>query len=331
MTRTRIAPALGLSAAWLLPLALSGCHESVVSPPGDPSITLSAMWPNDDGRWWRYRVVERSWDDNAWTTYPSPGAVPPAPTMSEVAALLDNPPAAVPTRVDSSRYELRFSGTITTLSGVTRQNLLETWILPNGPAGARSGQAAFLSQLAKARPDLRARIRARFASLAPVEDTLHFIYASDLLHGYAWEKTPQWIGTYGDLDTLLAWKYLTSRLSPGSEFTHQLVPALTSDVWLHGRILEPRTVRTAAGTFTNAVVCAYLIDFGVTTVTDDSGNPTGYTRQFSFGYVAYVPYVGPVACYERRMLAVGGISLGWGDVTLDLTARSLPPVALGWD
>jgi hypothetical protein len=248
--------------------------------------------------------------------------VPPAPSMTEVAALLDTLPIGGVYRSHTASFGLRFNGLITTQSGVTRQNLVETLIsTAAGPARSPvGGPAAFLAQLYRARPDLRPLLRARLSSVSQLADTTH-TYASNLLHGYAWEKTARWIGTYGDVDTLLAWKFLTSALAPGSEFTHPLVPSLATDVWLHGRILDRQRVRTPAGTFENAVVCAYLIDFGMAELTDESGNFMGYTRMFNYGSVAYVNTVGPVACYERRMVTAGGISLGAGDVTLRLTGQ----------
>jgi len=330
MNRTRTVAAFAATALGLLALVVAGCHESVVAP--RPHVmTLASLWPSQDGRSWSYQVLDRTFaGGGAFTTYTSAGAVPPAPSMTEVAALLDTLPAGDVYHADSAAFGLRFAGTITTLSGVTRQNLVETLVsgtTPLAPRNAAGGADAFLAQLYRARPDLRVLLRARLSSATGVADTVH-TYASTLLHGYAWEKTTQWIGTYGDVDTLLAWKYLTAHLSPGSEFDHQLVPSLAGDVWLHGRILDRRSVRTPAGTFANAVVCAYLIDFGITGITGEQPIVTAYTRLFNYGYVAYVDNVGPVACYERRMVSVGGISHGDGDVTLGLTAQGTPLLAL---
>ena len=83
------------------------------------------------------------------------------------------------------------------------------------------------------------------------------------------------------------------------------------------RIFVP--VRTPAGNFECAVVCAYLIDFGISEATDIVGNPLGCVRYYNYGSVACVDRLGPVACYERRFLTVGGSSIGTGDVTLRLT------------
>lgn len=311
-------------------LGAPGCfdrHNPVT--PRDPDTTLQTVWPNEDGRSWSYQVVDRTLaEDGGSTTYPSPEAVPPAPSMTQVAALLNTLPFGTVVHSDTASFGLRFHGWITTQSGVIRQNLVETLIPLPAQGAARTpagGQAAFLAQLYRARPDLRPILRARFSSVALTTDTMH-TYASIFLHGYAWEKTTAWIGTYGDVDTLLAWKFLASRISPGSEFVHQLVPSLATDVWLHGRILGRQTVRTHAGTFERAVVCAYLIDFGLSEKVDDAGNPLGYARNYSYGSVAYVDGVGPVACYERPLVWAGGPSFGGRDVTLLLTgyAPDLP-------
>ncbi|MBI5711127.1 MAG: hypothetical protein HZC42_12630 [Candidatus Eisenbacteria bacterium] len=246
--------------------------------------------------------------------------------MTDIAAALGDPSFIAVSGYDSASYELRFMGMITTESGARKQNLYETLVRPGQPiavATSRPGEAAFLTQLWRARPDLRPRLAARVPPAGMLADTSH-TYASTFLHGYAWEKTARWIGTYGDLDTLLAWKYLGADLWPGSQFTHQLVPALASDIFLYGRILPPRSVRTPAGTFRSATVCAYLVDFGVSALTDSSGNLVGYTRYYSYARVWYVDGTGPVACYERSLLTVGGDPTGYGDITLGLT--SLPPV-----
>ena len=311
LSRAAFACALGL-------LAVPGCfgsHDPVA--PQHPGTTLRTLWPNEDGRSWTYQVVDRAFTGGGGsTTYPTAAAVPPAPSMIQVAALLDHPPAETVSHSDTASFGLRFSGSVTTQSGVIAQNLAETLVSPAASGAARGpvgGQAAFLAQLYRARPDLRRLLRARFSSIGLPDDTSH-VYASIFLHGYAWEKTTQWIGTYGDVDTLLAWKFLTSRLSPGSEFTFQLVPSLASDVFLHGRILGRQTVHTPAGTFVDAVVCAYLVDYGLSVGVDDTGNPIGYWRDYNYGSVTYVDGIGPVACYERRLW-------GLGDVTLRLTAQ----------
>ncbi len=321
------------SAALVLLLLLTpaaGCRRSNPAAPGPSGSALQTLWPNEDGRSWTYRSVERGWGDTGGRVYQTLDSVPPAPSLTEIAAILGTQPIGTVTRSDSATYRLQFAGTITTQSGVTKQYLRETLIRPSQPAApsrVRSGEAAFFAQLWRARPDLRPRNAARVPFARMLADTSDW-YASIFLHGYAWEKTAQWIGTYGDVDTLLAWKYLTANLWPGSEFTHQLVPALASDVWLRGRILGTRPVQTPAGTFPNALLCLYLVDYGIVQLTDPAGNPAGFTRSYGYGAVWYVDGIGPVACYERKMLTVGGGSVGYGDITLGLTSFS--PALVAW-
>lgn len=124
------------------------------------------------------------------------------------------------------------------------------------------------------------------------------------------------------MDTALAWKYLAKDLTPGSEFLHRLVPSLAADVFLRGRILPRQTVQTLAGTFTDAVVCLYSVDYGISTATDDAGDATGYFRYYSYGSVTYADSVGPVGSYERRLVGLGNPSLGSEDRSLVLSSRS---------
>ena len=141
------------------------------------------------------------------------------------------------------------------------------------------------------------------------------------VHGGVWEKTEDWIGTYGDLDELLAWKFLTSDLSPGTEFSHQLIPSIASNVFLHCRIERIFDARTDVGVLRNALECYYLIDYGVTVLRDFELHVLGYTRAFGYGVVVYAPRVGPVYCHERTM-ADAADPIGYSDLEIDLTGSS---------
>jgi hypothetical protein len=160
------------------------------------------------------------------------------------------------------------------------------------------------------RPDLRAALLAKgligpegddrtaqgrcpAAPLDEIEAVLFY------LHGYAWEKTADYIGGYGDLNTLLSWKFLDRDLSPGHEFSLQLVPDLAADVYLRARILPRRSVVTEVGRFTNCVECAYLIDYGVSEAVDEQGVSLGFFRNWDFASIIYAPDVGPVMSYQR--------------------------------
>jgi hypothetical protein len=182
--------------------------------------------------------------------------------------------------------------------------------------------AGFLRELVRARPDLARRVARLAGPALATADTIIYQHPTLFLFGYAWKRTSGWIGSYGDVDTNLAWKYLTSNLAPGSEFTHRLVPSLASDVFLHGRILSGQTVHTPAGTFVNAVVCLYSVDYGIGVTTDAHGNLVGYSRFYSYGSVTYADSVGPVGSYERLMVGLGNPSLGLADRSLALSSST---------
>jgi hypothetical protein len=149
------------------------------------------------------------------------------------------------------------------------------------------------------------------------------------LFGYIWELTDDHIGTYGDLDLELAWKFLESNIDPGHEFTHQLVPALTDDVFLLVRMLPRATVMTPNGTFGKCVRGLYVVDYGVLAMLDGPEHVMGYYRPFDYGVISYAGGYGPVAEYERQLGSVGSADLGHLDVRLDLTERSSSAISRG--
>lgn len=55
----------------------------------------------------------------------------------------------------------------------------------------------------------------------------------------------------------------------------------------------------SAGTYPDCVRVDYVIDFGMSTCTDASGNFTGTSRAETRGYVHYAPNVGPVDSFEQ--------------------------------
>ena len=280
---------------------------------------LSNIWPNDDGRYWHYRIQERAWGDPFNPrTYATAAEVPQAPRLIEVAALLRSHPIGANPVLSTAGYRMQFNGIKTTLSGAVGQNL-ETTIIEEvgiGPAStriaaARAATAAippgFIRALSVARPDLTKKIAAKWGPLIRTASTgaVASVDPPDFLFGYAWEKTSEYIGSYGDLNTQLAWKYLVADLKPGSSFVMQLVPDLANDVFLYARVLPGKSSTTEFGTFRNVVRVLYLIDFGVVSLTDVDGNLLGYYRVYSYGTVDYVPGIGPVASYERDLVQAG--------------------------
>jgi hypothetical protein len=327
---------LGTAALGALLVVLGlGCDRKKPTRPTPESASLQTLWPNDDGRTWNYRISARWWADPGPRHYQSRDSVPPVPPLSLLAAQLGTQPIGSSPSTDTATFQLKFEGLMTTRSGVTAQRLKETVVRPmpfttwGSAAGIglpRSIVAAmpdgFLRHLVRARPDL-ARKLARFDRRAlATADTIIRDPATLFLFGYAWKRTSEWIGSYGDVDTLLAWKYLTKNLTPGSEFLHRLVPSLAPDVFLRGRILERQTVQTLAGTFTDAVVCLYSVDYGISPAINGADDTTGYSRYYSYGTVAYADSVGPVASYERRLVGLGNPSLGSEDRNLVLSSRT---------
>jgi len=95
------------------------------------------------------------------------------------------------------------------------------------------------------------------------------------------------------------WTYMTDDLRPGATFTHQLVPELADNVFLHGTVEATDVpVSTVAGDFEHAVQIGYVIDYGWSEGTDPEGQPIGQFRSETRGHVHYVPDVGPVESLE---------------------------------
>ncbi|HET9252420.1 MAG TPA: hypothetical protein VFP58_09900 [Candidatus Eisenbacteria bacterium] len=291
--------------------------------------TLGTVWPNDDGRSWSYRLDQRGWDEVPPTVYAAPESIPPIPTLDEVESLLGNHPIGPNPVLDAAGYRMQFLGMKTTESGAVGQNLVtEMYELPATSAtsnlvSVRPGAGFWLS-LARARPDLLPRIAARWpevgrraatagADFADVDPPLY-------LFGYAWTKTSQYIGSYGDLNTSLSWKYLEANLEPGHEFTLQLVPDLADNVFLHARVLRERTVTTVLGDHPSAIDVLYMVDYGVNEVFDSQMNAIGYAHSYDYGTITYAPFVGPVATYERSLIYAGETQHpGWRELTGAIT------------
>lgn len=282
---------------------------------GGPPASLRNIWPNEDGRSWTYRLEQRTWGPLEFRVYPTPDEVPPLPSMDAIEALLENHPIGSDPVTETAGYRMQFLGVKTTESGAVGQNL-ETEVFDLREASleavrsvtARSaGAEGFWRSLARARPDLAGRIAAfrtdaarltAPAGTASVDEPL-------FLFGYAWEKTREHIGSYGDLNTRLSWKYLEADLDPGHEFTLQLVPDLADDVFLHVRVLRERTATSALGDHPRAIDVLYVVDYGTSETLDAGSNTTGYSRVFDYGTITYAPKVGPVASYERNLVSTG--------------------------
>lgn len=335
-----------LSVSVLLIYGCLGDDEDCPTCPGGgnprvPDPTLDNIWPSEDSTAWTYQYTLRMWGGDPFIYYASEDDVPEIPTMSEIEDLLRNQPVGDSVETGEAIYRLQFDGDTTTMSGAVGQNLAATIYIEEDETLSSieiEMEKVFLTRLLIARPDLAEKI----SHVYDFEPEIHKLFSEHnwaykkifdvyeailgrplILHGYAWEKTEQWIGTYGDLDQLLAWKYLESNLNVSHEFTHQLIPSLASDVFLHCRILRNLSVETGVGTFEKAIECLYVIDYGIFEAWDAYNQLLGYGRFFDYGSIIYAPTIGPVFSYERSLCEPGDPpTLGIGDKTLSLIGTS---------
>ena len=284
-------------------------------PPPDPA-TLENIWPHADSLSWTYRITQRTQIEleTPVRTYSMEDSCPPVPAMVELQARMASHAFGGSFTVSSGTYRLRFSGQGRTQTGVLGQNLTHE-LTPDtvafaSPRGA-GFHSSFWSQLRVARPDLRPALRARGAETEGPDTPL-------FLHGGIWEKNQEAIVGYGDLDSLANWIYLKKDLAPGAQFTHQLIPGLADDVYLHGLVLPTRMVDLGGGRTVSALGCLYMVDFGVGMLTDEGGQELGYFRMFSYGTIYYATDLGPVLSEERGDVETGSV---WTPGMIDATAR----------
>ena len=296
---------------------------------GGLTATIENIWPNEDGRYWTYELVQRTWDEPGVAVYDTPEEVPPI-TLDDIEDFLPYDSPGPNLAIDEGTYTLQFTGWASIPGGRLVQNLREVLGGPRLEQRVPSGtfEEALLARLARARPDLREKIAARLGG-SDVLASATQLQAPLMLHGGAWEKTHWDIGTYGDLDDQLAWLYLDANLSPRSEFEFQLVPSLADDVFLLCRILRRTTIDTQVGRLHYAIECLYVVDYGVAQVFDQQG--VGYFRLVDYGIVTYAPDLGPVQCLERRFEGPGTLPgdplRRAGDTWLDLLETGLPVAA----
>jgi hypothetical protein len=328
-----------LCLAALATLGFPGCPEDPTGTgEGNPNtLTMSNCWPNDDGRYWNYPALLRYIEPES-LIYAPPGQHVPDVTTELAKQLLSKPISFVPGVPSEYQYGMTFQGRLTSGPGVEAQGLLESYATPvsDRPAIAspRFGRE-FLERLAQARPDLRARLAAAGVTIAPASDALRPMgiayYAPFFIHGGVWLKGPSWIGTYGEADTILAWKFLESNVQSGHSFRHQLVPSLADNIWLIGEVDRRVRIQVPSGrTVNNAIEVVYVIDYGVGEATDKGGAPLGTYRTFDYGRVTYAPGVGPVVDLERRYANMGqNVTMGYAELRLDLVSTGVyPPPAV---
>jgi len=323
-------------ALFLLPLALAGCDRAMQTtqpvaapalgaqafvPLASPQSSLDALWPNEDGRRWDYDFRFDEYAHFNPHAFPTRQQVPEAPFPEEVVRFLPDrrippPGSGDPVLTTTGQYSLEFQGQKTTQSGATGQNLVQT-LVQDPPAAGRPRVATvlgrdFLSRLALARPDLRARLES-LARAVPQDAPTPL-----LIQGGAWVKTAEYIGGYGDIDQQLAWKYLQSPVRAGSRFDFQLLPSITTDVFLHALVL-PKHSAVRWKDLAHEIEVVYVIDYGVSELVDDTGSSLGFFRDVDYGSVVYEPGTGPARLFERLLAPSDDLAHPRGDIRLSLT------------
>lgn len=273
---------------------------------------LSAYWPHEDGRAWFY-------DQRHEELHLAGG-------------------------ITDSQAKLWFEGTTVAPGGIAAQVLAgnvaflpaaqATTALQAGiPAEVRS---SLLRRLWIARPDLRPAIRDHALLADCPTDAIEGWAPLLLTGGLAYVQTASEVAAWRcNLASTRAWLWLTSDLSPGSTATLQLIPDLADDVFLHLTVLGLEDATVPGGTFADCLHVEYVIDYGTSECTDNSGNPLGTSRHETRGFVRYAPGVGPIESFEEFGVAeVTGscVSPAWpiARSSLKLNAPSVPAKSSSW-
>jgi len=287
----------------LLPVALvlAGCFGD---DDGDGAgLDLDNVWPHADGSAWTYALDVRLIES------PDGPLETDLPSMETLHARLQEPVDGTVVQDTALLYVLEFDGETTTDAGVTAQHLVEQ-LLPLGP-GPQDGTAwptasrsrRLLRFVAAARPELQEAIAGRLGRDPGAKDFARVV-GPVLLGGGAFAYEDSGYYGYGDLYRDHSWTYLEGELKPGRSFSLQLVAGLADDIWLHARIWSVQTRRLDGTRYANLLECMYVIDLGLQTMMDDSGEPAGSVRPYIYGTVWYAPQIGPVGCRERSHLMV---------------------------
>jgi len=297
----------------ILRYAASLVFAALCAAPAAAQPTMAQLWPNDDGRSWRY---DQHYDGTPY----DPDVV-------------------------HNQVRVFFDGTTTASGGVATQYLRQELVSGPSPAPLLAGASPTISHLDPfmrtvwmARPDLRARIEQVAAEL-PCPDTRPDGGYALLLGGeFAWLRTATDVSAWRcNLASTRSWQWLTANLSIGSTFTLQLVPDLASNVFLHGTVAAVVDANVPAGIFQDCVEVDYVIDYGQSECTDQEGNPIGSYRSETRGYVRYAPNVGPVESAEQFIPSAEGVSCGpWavGEpvslTTMELSSLPVPARPMSW-
>jgi hypothetical protein len=283
---------LAVAAAVVVLVPACNDDDCPTCPGATPRPTMANIWPHADGTAWTFEGAARR------SEVPLPVKAAEVPTMDELHAALAEPIPGIVTDVLEGLYRMELDGMITTESGATGQKVVQTFFQEEDPSSA--GVDPLLALVARARPDLRPAIAARCGLEA--KDFGEVSQGPYFLGGYCFSAEEDGYYGYGDIDQDHSWVYLAEGVAVGTEFSLQLVPALADDVWLTGKVwsLGDRTV--SGVDYANVLEVMYLVDMGMTTVTDETGNLVGTMHPYIYGHSFFVPDLGPVAGVERRVL-----------------------------
>ncbi|GJM43551.1 MAG: hypothetical protein DHS20C21_03930 [Gemmatimonadota bacterium] len=234
---------------------------AIAVPAAHAQPTLDSLWPNADQSVWRYQLSYSSVFEDPFTS-----------------------PAT-----------LRFNGEIVH-HGHELQVLEASHGIPSERLADGPDLPPVLRAIWQARPDLREALEQRYATGRGAGDWWPLF-----LHDGYFQKSPISLRMWQAPWSHPTWTYLETPLLVGETFTHQLVPELADDIFLHGTVASiDAAASTPAGEFSNAVKIEYLIDAGVQQVTDASGVLLGRLHSEVRGHVHYVPDVGPVEVVEEH-------------------------------
>jgi len=308
--RTRIAAVTCAAILFAVLPLLTGCNDDDCPTCGGGTVTatMANIWPHADGNAWTYT--------GTYTEYLMPDGIVavdsvavPLPSMEALHAALQAPFPGETVDGTALACRLTLHGTIDVGTGSPVQRLLQQIFVPQGPikvlppAGPEELPDRLLLAVARARPDLRAAILDRLPAAAAKQlDAIDGpAFLGGLGEGLAVTDSGYvaWIG--GDFAE--GRPYLLDSLEVGTEFSQQLLPALTDDLWLHARIWNRGPLSVGGRSFTDVVECLYVVDMGVMQVIDEMGTVLGTYRPYYVGSTFYAPEVGPVAVRERQLVA----------------------------
>ena len=245
---------------------LPACDDDPTSPPFTFDPVLAELWPHQDGTAWTYQLTQALCPATEPGFYENVEDVPPLPSIDALVADLRCALACEPEAVVTGTHHLSFDGTVEITPEITAQRL-------RGLVVPGTGYPDVPMPLEEASWRLEA---ARIAGYSP----------------YVGED-PVWI-------------YLADGLQPGAEFSLQILPGVSSDVILHGRITRHLEL-DVDGAVVPCVECFYLLDMGVVTMVDEGGGTLGHAHPYRYGVVVYGRGVGPIRCLERRVEIRDGV------------------------